>query len=242
MAIELEIKLFATLRDHAGEDRLEIVLPDDATVDTLLMVTASLYPDLAPALPTSLVAVNKIYAGSETRLKSGDEVAIFPPVSGGSVVEDPQPTYFSITDSEINLSELYDRLKQPGIGAIVSFNGFVRGETDRTGLPSETLYLEYEAYEEMAALKMHQVAQEIWDRWPLVKGIAIIQRVGKLEVGDPTTIVACSAAHRDQGAFEAARYAIDRLKEIVPVWKKEVSTDQSLWIEGDYRPTEADNR
>ena len=88
---------------------------------------------------------------------------------------------------------------------------------------------------------MAQIAREIWDRWPLVKGIAIVQRVGKLEIGETTTVVACAAAHRDQGAFEAARYGIDRLKEIVPVWKKEVGEDQSIWVEGDYRPTEADN-
>jgi molybdopterin synthase catalytic subunit len=93
----------------------------------------------------------------------------------------------------------------------------------------------------MAELKMAQIAREIWTRWPLVMGIAIVQRIGKLSIGDSTTIVACAAAHRDQGAFEAARYGIDRLKEIVPVWKKEVGDDQSIWIEGDYRPTEADN-
>jgi molybdopterin synthase catalytic subunit len=88
---------------------------------------------------------------------------------------------------------------------------------------------------------MEQIAREIWQRYPLVKGIAIVQRIGKLEIGDTTTIVAIAAAHRDQGSFEAARYGIDRLKEIVPVWKKEVDQDQSVWIEGSYRPTEADN-
>jgi molybdopterin synthase catalytic subunit len=93
----------------------------------------------------------------------------------------------------------------------------------------------------MATLKMAQIAQEIWQHWPLVKGVAIVQRIGKLEIGQTTTIVACAAAHRDQGVFEAARYGIDRLKQIVPVWKKEVGEDESLWIEGDYRPNEADN-
>jgi molybdopterin synthase catalytic subunit len=88
---------------------------------------------------------------------------------------------------------------------------------------------------------MAQIASEIWQRWPLVMGIAIVQRVGKLEIGETTTIVACAAAHRDQGAFEAARYGIDRLKEIVPVWKKEVGRDRSVWVEGDYRPTQEDN-
>ena len=75
----------------------------------------------------------------------------------------------------------------------------------------------------------------------MVRGVAIIQRIGKLNIGEMTTVVACASGHRDQGAFEAARYGIDRLKEIVPVWKKEVSQDQSTWIEGNYQPTAADN-
>ena len=96
MAIELEIKLFATLKERAGADQLELALPDDANVETLLAVAAASYPDLAPALPSSLVAVNKIYAGPKTQLKSGDEVALFPPVSGGSGAEDPNPTFGAI--------------------------------------------------------------------------------------------------------------------------------------------------
>jgi molybdopterin synthase catalytic subunit len=89
----------------------------------------------------------------------------------------------------------------------------------------------------MALRKMEQIAHEIWDTWPLVRGVAIVQRIGKLTVGDTTTFVACAAGHRDQGAFEAARYGIDRLKEIVPVWKKEIGEDKSVWVEGAYRPT-----
>ena len=117
----------------------------------------------------------------------------------------------------------------------------MRGQTQRDGLPTATIQLNYEAYEEMAHEKMSQIAHEIWAQWPLVRGIAIVQRIGRLEVGEPTTLVACAAGHRDQGAFEAARYGIDRLKEIVPVWKQEVGADHSVWVEGDYRPTTADN-
>ena len=88
---------------------------------------------------------------------------------------------------------------------------------------------------------MRQIALEIWERWPLVKGIAIVQQLGKLTVGDHTTFVACASGHRDQGVFDAARYGIDRLKEIVPVWKKEVGPDESVWVEGHYHPTVEDN-
>ncbi len=242
MPIELEIKLFATLRDRAGRNRVVVSVPEPASVESLLEVTGKKYPELAPALPTSLVAVNKAYASLETILKPGDEIALFPPVSGGSSGARQFPTLFLVTSDKIDVDDLYRHLAQPDVGAIVTFCGFVRGETQRAGLPSETLHLEYEAYEEMASSKMAQIAEEIWEHFPLGKGIAIVQRIGRLDIGQTTTLVACAAAHRDQGAFEAARYGIDRLKEIVPVWKKEVGADHSLWIEGHYRPTIDDNR
>lgn len=237
--LDFEIRLFATLKDRVGQDRVQVSVPAPTTVNALLAETAERFPQLAPALPTVLVSVNKAYAGKDTALQPGDEVALFPPVSGGE--ELPHPTFFAITEAEMDLNAIRDAISGPDIGAVVTFSGSVRGETNREGLPPATLYLEYEAYEEMATLKMAQIAREIWQQWPLVKGVAIVQRIGKLDIGQTTTIVACAAAHRDQGAFEAARYGIDRLKQIVPVWKKEVGEDESLWIEGDYRPTEADN-
>jgi molybdopterin synthase catalytic subunit len=154
----------------------------------------------------------------------------------------PYPIYFALTDQEPDLNQIHARLTQPDVGAIITFRGSVRGETQRDGLPPKTLHLEYEAYEEMAIERMAQIAAEIWAQWPDVKGVAIVQRIGRLSIGDLTTLVACAAGHRDQGAFEAARYGIDRLKEIVPVWKKEVSEDQSVWVEGVYRPSIQDNR
>jgi molybdopterin synthase catalytic subunit len=237
--LDINIRLFATLKDRVGQDRIQLSVPTPATVNTLLAETAERYPQLAPALPTVLVSVNKAYASKETALQPGDEVALFPPVSGGE--ELPHPTFFAITEEEMDLNAIREVISGPDIGAVVTFSGSVRGETNRDGLPPATLYLEYEAYEEMATVKMAQIAVEIWQQWPLVKGVAIVQRIGKLDIGQTTTIVACASAHRDQGAFEAARYGIDRLKQIVPVWKKEVGEDESLWIEGDYRPTEADN-
>jgi molybdopterin synthase catalytic subunit len=92
----------------------------------------------------------------------------------------------------------------------------------------------------MAEAKMAQVAEEIRQRWPAVEGIAIVQRVGRLESGTPTVLIACSAAHRDSGVFEAARYGIDRLKEIVPVWKKEIGPQGETWVEGKYHPKPGD--
>ena len=111
----------------------------------------------------------------------------------------------------------------------------VRGET-RRGDAHTTAYLEYEAYVPMAEAKMKQVADEIRERWPVVEGIALVQRIGRLYPRTPTILIACTAAHRDTGVFDAARYGIDRIKEIVPIWKKEVGSDGQFWVEGDYVP------
>ncbi len=239
--MNFEIRLFATLKDRAGQARISVTVSDSASVLELLQTTAEAYPDLAAALPTALVAVNMSYASPDIILKPGDEIALFPPVSGGGEKSGPFPTYFSVTNKKIDLGRIHEQLIRPEIGSVITFTGYVRGQTEREGLPASTRFLEYEAYEEMAKSKMSQIVEEIWDRWPLVRGVAIVQRVGKLDVGQVTTIVACAAAHRDQGAFEAARFGIDRLKEIVPVWKREVDDKNAFWVEGDYRPTEADN-
>ena len=111
----------------------------------------------------------------------------------------------------------------------------VRGVTSR-GNAHDTVYIEYEAYKPMAESKMKQVADEIRERWPTIEGIAVVQRIGRLTPRTPTVLIAVTAAHRDTGVFDAARYGIDRLKEIVPVWKKEVSPNGEEWIEGDYIP------
>lgn len=243
--MNLQIRLFATLKDRAGSGRITISLEEPATVQTLLDEVTAVYPNLAPILATTLVSVNKNFAAADTPITPGDEVALFPPVSGGSELPDGgslrHPTYFAITEDELDINAVHARLTQPDVGAIVSFTGSVRGQTQREGMPPQTIHLEYEAYSEMAEEKMAQIAREIWQRWPQVKGVAIVQRIGRLEVGQHTTFVACASGHRDQGVFDAARYGIDRLKEIVPVWKKEVGPDKTVWVEGHYRPTEEDN-
>ena len=145
------------------------------------------------------------------------------------------PTIVSITEDELDLDALLDAITLPSTGAAAIFTGMVRGVTSR-GDAHETVYLEYEAYKPMAESKMKQVADEIRERWPTIEGIAIVQRIGRLYPRTPTVLIACTAAHRDTGVFDAARYGIDRLKEIVPVWKKEVSPNGEEWIEGEYIP------
>lgn len=145
------------------------------------------------------------------------------------------PTIYSITETEIDLNDLLAKITLTSTGAAAIFTGMVRGVTSRED-PHETEYLEYESYIPMAEAKMKQVADEIREKWSSVEGIAIVQRIGKLYPKTPTVLIACTAAHRDTGVFEAARYGIDRLKEIVPVWKKEFGPNGEEWIEGQYFP------
>ncbi len=145
------------------------------------------------------------------------------------------PMILSITEDELDLNALIAQVTLPSTGAAAVFSGMVRGVAER-GEAHETLYLEYEAYRPMAEAKLRQVADEIRARWPSVQGIAIVQRVGRLFPKTPTVLVVCTAAHRDNGVFDAARYGIDRLKEIVPIWKKEVSPEGEFWVEGEYIP------
>ncbi|MBI5933682.1 MAG: molybdenum cofactor biosynthesis protein MoaE [Chloroflexi bacterium] len=145
------------------------------------------------------------------------------------------PTIFRITEEELDLDALLDAITLPSTGAAAIFTGMVRGVTTR-GDAHETVYLEYEAYKPMAESKMKQVADEIRERWPTIEGIAVVQRIGRLYPRTPTVLIAVTSAHRDTGVFDAARYGIDRLKEIVPVWKKEVDPNGEEWIEGDYIP------
>lgn len=226
----IKILFFAHLKDLSGVDRevLEVYLP--LRVVELKRMIVARFPMLAERMTNVLVAVNQQYAGDEDVVQAGDEVAFFPPVSGGSL-----PTIFRITKEELDLNELLEKITLPTTGAACIFTGMVRGET-RRGEAHQTIALEYEAYVPMAETKMAQVAAEIRQRWPGVEGIAIVQRVGHLKAGTPTVMIACTAAHRDTGVFEAARYGIDRLKEIVPVWKKEIMPNGEEWIEGNYYP------
>ena len=166
--MEIEIRLFASLKDRAGRSRVTVEVEEPATIRTVTDALANAHPPLAPALPASLVAVNQDFAFADTPVEPGDEVAYFPPVSGGETM--PHPTYFAITERPVDAESVTSRLTGPEIGAVVFFQGTVRGETERDGLPPRTLYLEYEAYEEMARQKMAQIAHEIWERWPAVQG------------------------------------------------------------------------
>jgi molybdopterin converting factor subunit 1 len=230
---QIKVLFFATLKERAGVKEVGLDMPEEATVKDLKDHLEREFSGLGRALDTALVSINREFALENERLPEAAEVAFFPPVSGGANQE--FPTVFSITEKELDLDTLLEQITLPTTGAACLFTGMVRGFTSR-GDSHDTLYLEYEAYQPMAEAKMHQVAEEIRSRWPSVEGIVIVQRIGRLYPMTPTVLIACTAAHRDTGVFEAARYGIDRLKEIVPVWKKEVGSQGQTWVEGDYIP------
>jgi molybdopterin synthase catalytic subunit len=139
-----------------------------------------------------------------------------------SSVESSSRSLFEVVENDISVDEVITRLADPANGAVATFVGVVRNQTDGR----EVLYLEYEAYPDMAVGTLRQVAGEVQERWPDIREVAIVHRVGRLSVGETAVVIALSAAHRRQ-TFDALHYAIDRLKEIVPIWKKEV------WVDAD---------
>ncbi|NDJ59663.1 MAG: molybdopterin converting factor subunit 1 [Chloroflexi bacterium] len=243
--MQISILLFATLRDIVGQKQIALEVPGETTTITeVRRALVATYPALAANLETASAAVNEEFAFGDAAVNAGDQVAFFPPVSGGSDSTPDQaeghPEIFRLAGAPFSTDELIAAITRPATGAVCVFSGMVRGETAADVGVVRTERLEYEAYETMALAKMRQVAAEIRERWPLVQGIAIVQRVGRLAVGLNTIVIACASGHRDQGCFEAARYGIDRLKEIVPVWKKEIQPDGAAWVEGHYRPTPDD--
>jgi len=233
--MQLAVKLYATLKDRAKTNQVTVELADGATIGMLRQKLAADYPALASTLPRCLAAINQEFADDAAAIHPGDQVAFFPPVSGGSIPP-ALPTFTRITPDAIDLHDVVQSLTLSTTGAVVMFTGAVRGaEPDR-----QVTHLLYEAYLPMAETKLRQVADEMRARFPQIEGIALMQRVGRLPMGEVTVVVAVSSPHRDQGCFEAARYGIDRIKEIVPVWKKEFGPDGEQWIEGHYTPKSGD--
>ena len=191
------------------------------------------FPEFAALAPALAVAVNQEYSRSDRALAAGDEVALLPPVSGGGGHPFPcTPGEIRIGREPISTLETLNRLKRPENGAVVIFEGIVRDNS--RGRP--TLYLDYEAYEPMALKQLQGLAEQARERFG-VGGVSIIHRIGRLQIGETSVLIAVASAHRS-AAFDACRWLIDTLKKTVPIWKKEHFEDGAVWADGDPFPAE----
>lgn len=234
--IHLKILFFAKLKELIGTSQIKFDIDKGSNIQDLKNRLVVKYPQLEDFLPIMLVSINQNFAFDTDMIPENAEVACFPPVSGGQMDND---VIVEVSTNEFDFNGLISQSILNSTGAVVMFTGVIRGETNNSEHPL-TSGLEYEAYIPMAEAKMTQVAEEIRDKWPTVQKIVIIQRIGYMDAGTPTVVVLCSAAHRHTGVFDAAKYGIDRVKEIVPIWKKEISPNGETWIEGDYIPGKGD--
>lgn len=239
--MEIQVRLFATLRQLAGWSQQPLELPAGATLDEALAAIDQRYPALTIGRRTFYAAVNQEYAKGDQVLHDGDEVAIFPPVSGGSdsgrtQTQGAAMKRYEVTAQPLSLDEVARRVTRPDCGAIATFAGIVRGETMTNNGVRGTDFLNYEAYTEMAEAMLARIGDEIMAQWPKVAAVSILHRVGRLEIGEPSVVIAVATPHRGDGCFEACQYAIERLKAIVPIWKEENWADGQVWVEGPRQP------
>ena len=236
--MRVRVLFFGMLKDLAGRSGDVVELPDKAVVRDLLDHYSTEVPRMREALASIAVAVNQEYVGPGVVLKSDDEVGLLPPVSGGSEGETPsgQPAgrrrYASIVRDAIDTAGVLARIKQGEDGAAVVFEGVVRNQTRGR----RTLYLEYEAYEEMALAEMEKLAEQALKQFA-VRDVALVHRLGRLEIGEASVLVVVASAHR-AAAFDACRWLIDTLKRTVPIWKKEYFEDGAVWADGEAFPEE----
>jgi molybdopterin synthase catalytic subunit len=223
--INVNLRFFAAMREALGRSSERLSVPAGTTAGALLDRLVVEQPKLDRMRSVVMVMVNQSYAAAETVLNDGDEVAFIPPVSGGA------SAFYRVQEEPIDAREVEALVGDPGAGAVVTFSGTVRDH----GRGQSVALLEYEAYAPAAERMMAQVGEEIAGRWPVIK-VAMVHRIGALPVGEVSVVIAISSAHRD-AAFEASRYAIERLKEIVPIWKKEHYDDGAAWLgsEHDYQ-------
>jgi molybdopterin synthase catalytic subunit/molybdopterin converting factor small subunit len=230
--MRVRVLFFGQLKEIVGrgEDYAELV--DGARLEDLFASYGQRYPRLAGFRHSVVASVNQSFADWASPLAMGDEVAFLPPVSGGAGTPAVarSEAVVELVRERIQTGEISARLKAPEDGAIVVFEGIVRNESQGR----RTLYLEYQAYEAMALKQMGVIAAAMRSQFG-ADSVALVHRLGRLEIGETSVLIAVTAAHR-RAAFEACRYGIDTLKRTVPIWKKEYFEDGAVWAQGEVPP------
>ena len=220
--MQVTVKWFGPLREATGTKELGVRLPDGARLRDLAALLAREHAAFAAMADRLRAAVNQEVADAEARLADGDEVAFLPPVAGGQGPPEPRCT---LSDRPLDVGGVVARVLGPDAGGIVTFVGTVRDASRGHSIR----HLEYEAYPQMAEREMERIADEAAAQWPGAR-VAMAHRTGHLAIGEIAVVIAAAAPHRAE-AFAAARFAIDTLKQRVPIWKKEVAVDGEYWVE-----------
>ncbi|HZT97191.1 MAG TPA: molybdenum cofactor biosynthesis protein MoaE [Chloroflexota bacterium] len=218
--MNITVKLFARHREITGQSQVRLDLDDGASVDDAFRALTQRYPALSSTGSFTTFARNRQVVGADTALADGDELALLQPVSGGG------DELIEVIEEPLSLDRCVSEVEAPGCGAIVTFIGTVRDNSEGVA----TDHLEYEAYREMAEEMLRRMAGEARRDWD-IGGIAVQHRVGRLEIGEASVVIAISAPHRAE-AFAACRHIIERLKADAPIWKKEFGESGEVWVEG----------
>ncbi len=240
--MRVKVLFFGSLRDAMGRAVDSVDLPDGANLHDLLAIVSRDKSSISALLPSLAVSVNEEYARRDTKLKDGDEVALLPPVSGG-VGHPPFPKegkdgppanvlgrHSELVTKKIDTPGIADAMKRGEDGAVVVFEGIVRNNTRGR----RTLYLDYDAYPNMAVKQMDSLVDEAMGKYD-VDQAWIVHRVGRMEISETSVLIVVTSAHRG-AAFDACRFLIDTLKKPVPIWKKEYFEDGAVWADGEPFP------
>lgn len=230
-AVKVRLLFFGAARDVAGTDIVDLSLPVPANVATARHTIFAAFPALEQRFGRSLlIALNQEYVAADSPINAGDEIAVFPPVSGGTTVVELSPDFFELTEDPIDVGAVARRVVRSECGATVTLDGYVREWTKGR----RSLYLIYEGYPSMALKEMRRLGQAAHEQFE-ISYIGIVHRLGRLEIGETSVVISVGAPHR-RAAFAACEWAIKELKRTVPIWKKEFYEDGSMWVEGEGAP------
>ena len=223
-AVNIRVLFFGAARDAVEANELELAVEPPATVSSAVQSLKARFATLERFGRSLLFAVNQEYATPDTQLQENDELAVFPPVSGGSCDYRCPLDFFELTTEPIDVGAVARRVIPAECGATVTLDGYAREWTNG----KRTQYLVYEAYEAMALAEMQRLGAEAHKQFEIAH-LGIVHRTGRIDIGETSVVIAASAPHR-RAAFQACEWAIKELKRTVPIWKKEIFEDGEAWV------------